>query len=387
MKREKFAPRHNFEERCKEIGFDFHGILSRDGEPYWREEVGYSFGEKEIDALEEATNTLHQMCLDLVGDIVRSGDYPEQYSLSDAAKMLVESSWRSNEPGLYGRFDLAYNDSDIKLLEYNSDTPTSLLEAAIAQWHWKEDRRLPDQFNSIHERLIERWKIVKESIAIDPRVYFSATENGAREDWGNLEYLMDTAMQAGIEISEIAMEKIGWDGEREAFVDVNDNIITACFKLYPWEWLMSEEFGANIPKSRIRFIEPAWKMLLSSKAILPLLWKKHEGHSLLLPAFFEDVKGDYQPGEWARKPILSREGANVSVIKNNLLTIAPGSDFIEEYDSRYIVQQWVNLQSFDGFYPVIGSWVIGDESAGISIREDQNVVTGNNSHFVPHYFK
>ena len=40
----------------------------------------------------------------------------------------------------------------------------------------------------------------------------------------------------------------------------------------------------------------------------------------------------------------------------------------------------------DGNYPVIGSWVIGGEPAGIGIREDRNPVTTNLSRFVPHYF-
>ena len=52
-----------------------------------------------------------------------------------------------------------------KLLEYNADTPTSMFEAAVFQWTWLEQAierniipKRADQFNSIHERLIEAWK-------------------------------------------------------------------------------------------------------------------------------------------------------------------------------------------------------------------------------------
>ena len=57
---------------------------------------------------------------------------------------------------MYGRFDLAYDGTTPpKLLEYNADTPTSLLEAAVIQWRWQQDMRPErDQFNSIHERLL-----------------------------------------------------------------------------------------------------------------------------------------------------------------------------------------------------------------------------------------
>ena len=43
-----------------------------------------------------------------------------------------------------------------RLLEYNADTPTALLEASVAQWFWLQDCfPTADQFNSIHERLID----------------------------------------------------------------------------------------------------------------------------------------------------------------------------------------------------------------------------------------
>ena len=44
------------------------------------------------------------------------------------------------------------------------------------------------------------------------------------------------------------------------------------------------------------------------------------------------------------------------------------------------------LPDFDGHHPVIGSWVIANQAAGIGIREDTSPITGNNSRFVPHYF-
>jgi len=41
---------------------------------------------------------------------------------------------------------------------------------------------------------------------------------------------------------------------------------------------------------------------------------------------------------------------------------------------------------FDGFRPVLGSWVIDGESAGLGIRESDGPVTNNLSRFVPHLF-
>jgi glutathionylspermidine synthase len=42
------------------------------------------------------------------------------------------------------------------------------------------------------------------------------------------------------------------------------------------------------------------------------------------------------------------------------------------------------LPCFEGNYPLIGSWVIGQQPAGIGIREAGTLVTDNLSRFVPH---
>jgi glutathionylspermidine synthase len=70
---------------------------------------------------------------------------------------LIREAWAAQPPSLYGRFDLAWSGTGPpKLLEYNADTPTSLVEAAVAQWYWLEQVHPGgDQFNSLHERLVE----------------------------------------------------------------------------------------------------------------------------------------------------------------------------------------------------------------------------------------
>ncbi len=329
------------------------------------------------------------MCMALVREIVESGSYPAGFGLNDTAKRLIEESWKREDLGLYGRFDFAFDGEMIKLLEYNADTPTSLLEAAVAQWHVLEDRRWPDQFNSLHEKLVERWKMVAAKIVgVPPRVHFAGTKDAGPEDWGTIHYLMDTALSAGLEAKSFELESLGWNADNRVFVDLEDEEIHGLFKLYAWEWMMTDKDAPNYGPSSTRFIEPPWKMLLSNKALLPELWKRHPNHPLLLPSYYESESSEPRSGKWARKPILSREGANVSIVENGASMLAPGSNFNPEYDAAgYVLQAYATLPTFDGFYPVIGSWVVGDEPAGMGIRDDPNPVTGNNSHFVPHYFE
>ena len=142
---------------------------------------------------------------------------------------------------------------------------------------------------------------------------------------------------------------------------------------------MADEFGAFIEQDRNSafFIEPAWKMILSNKAILPLLWQLFPGHPNLLPAYFTpELLGDH-----VKKPILSREGANIDIVVGDRVVYQTEGEYGEE---GYVYQQLFELPFFSGNYPLIGSWVIGQQPAGIGIREASTLVTDNWSRFVPH---
>lgn len=372
MRREKRAPRANWRQRCEEAGFAFHSM----GGTYWDESVCYSFSADEIDRLEEVSAELHQLCLKAADEVVRSRRFAE-FAIPEAFRELVAQSWRQRDATLYGRFDFSWDgESEPKLLEYNADTPTALLEASVIQWHWLEDTNpKADQFNSLHEKLVARLQALHPASGGGVLHLTCVKDND--EDLGTIEYLRDCALQAGWDARRIDIEDLGWDGAR--FVDLEDEPIATLFKLYPWEWLVREEFGQHLLARPAALIEPAWKMLLSNKALLVLLWEMNYGHPNLLPAYFTPQKFG---ADYVRKPLLSREGANVTIRSRGAVRQAPGG-----YGSEGFVYQGVApLPAFDGRYPVIGSWIIGDQPAGIGIREDDSPITKNSSRFVPHYF-
>ena len=189
--------------------------------------------------------------------------------------------------------------------------------------------------------------------------------------------MRDCALQADWDAKQLFIDELGWDGRR--FVDLDQQPVQVLFKLYPWEWLAREPFGAHLPARSARLIEPAWKMLLSNKALLVVLWELNYGHPNLLPAYFDERRF---AGEYARKPLLAREGANVTLQRRLDRVHQPG-DYGEE---GFVYQGLAPLPQFDGRYPVIGSWIVGDAAAGIGIREDDSPITKNSSRFVPHYF-
>jgi glutathionylspermidine synthase len=152
--------------------------------------------------------------------------------------------------------------------------------------------------------------------------------------------------------------------------------------LYPWEWMINEAFAEPLKwtNGHVQWIEPAWKMVLSNKGILPILWELFPDHPNLLPAYREDYL--FPPGtEYVQKPLLSREGANVTLHSAWRPEIATTGDYGEE---GFVFQEYAPLPEFDGWHPVIGSWVIGGEAAGMGIRESRTIITDNLSRFVPH---
>jgi glutathionylspermidine synthase len=378
VKRENLIPRPDWPKKMEDLGFGFHSI---DG-IYWDERACYSFTAAQIDVLETATSDCYEMCIAAAQHVIDKNLYA-QFAIPSEFIPLIERSWNNDEATLFGRFDFSWDGTFApKMLEYNADTPTSLIEASVAQWYWlKEVKPNADQFNSIHEKLIIRFEEIAQELG--KTIHFSCVGD-SEEDLGNLDYLRDVATQAGIDAKFIDIANIGWDAIAKKFADDNNQEIKALFKLYPWEWMVREAFGRNLLDSDIRVIEPAWKMLLANKAILPILWELYPDHPNLLPAYFEPQKF---ATDFVKKPLLSREGANVTITSRQGEIAIPG-----DYGAEgFIYQAYHPVPNFrangEDNYAVIGSWIIGDEPAGIGIREDESPVTKNTSRFLPHYFE
>jgi glutathionylspermidine synthase len=319
------------------------------------------------------------MCLHAVQRIIAERRYSE-LAIPEAAIAAIERSWKTqSQMSLYGRFDFSWDGrGSPKLLEYNADTPTSLLEAAIVQWYWLQDV-LPgwDQFNSLHEQLIRRWKKLARNVKRP--LYFAHLDDD--EDLMTISYLRDTAEQAGIPTQAIQIEDIGWHREKQAFVDLEGSMIESIFKLYPWEGLLRDEFApqALATFERVQWLEPAWKMLLSNKGILPILWEMYPEHPCLLEAHRDTPRYLIH---YAKKPLLGREGANVTLVTQHGRFETGG-----EYGAEgFICQALAPLADFGGHYPVFGCWMIGGRACGMGIRESSSPITGNLSRFVPHAF-
>ncbi|MEU9537881.1 glutathionylspermidine synthase family protein [Streptomyces mirabilis] len=392
MERRTIEPRVGWQQIVEQQGLIYPLTRYPDDSlrPYWDESAYYAFSLPEVEALEEVVEELHRMCLAAAEYIVTENRFADLGITDPRVVRAVAEAWRRRAelPSVYGRFDLRYDGTDpAKMLEYNADTPTSLVEAASPQWFWMEDR-FPgaDQWNSLHERLVAAWK--KQAALLPPGspLYFAhSADDELGEDLMTVAYLKETAEQAGLDTDWISVEEIGWDPLSDRFVDNQLRFIRSCFKLYPWEWLTTDRFADHVLDTldngggtgTTLWIEPAWKMLLSNKALLAVLWELYPGHPNLLPAHLDGPRELATTQGYVAKPLLGREGAGVTVH-------APGAAPVVREDEPCCYQELAPLPSFDGNHVVLGAWVVDGESAGLGIRESSGLITDEYARFLPH---
>ena len=382
MHRVPVAQRPDLDEAAREHGYDYRADV---GIPCWDETAYYRFTLRQIEAdIEKPAEEIEAMCFQLLDQSLSDETVYKRLRIPEAYWNYVADSWRHREKDLYGRLDFSYDGAGkAKLLEYNADTPTTLYDAAVFQWVWLEQARaaglIPqncDQAAEIHECLVDAFRGMGSG-----RLLHLACLRDIEDDRETVGYLEECAQEAGLETQIIAMRDVGIDASGR-FTDLEDRVISTLFKLYPWEWIMEEEFGQYLVSSGVHFLEPPWKAVLSNKGLLPLLWEKFEGHPNLLPAYFEgDPRANNLTDNYVRKPLLSRQGANIEIVRDGVAL--PHND--GPYGAEgFIVQALHELPQFDGKHPLVGCWMVAGQPVGLSIRESQTLITDGNANFVPH---
>jgi glutathionylspermidine synthase len=438
MQRHKGKERSNYIEIVQEQGL-LYTHEDPNGDPllyrYWRDGEWYSFTMAEITVLEEAAVAMFAMCWEAADWLLSQEGKPylDRFGIPQGAMQAIFDSWQE-EPALgsiYGRFDVRFGGLDHpdptmrvpKLYEFNADTPTSLVESLV-QWDWGMNTgHGVNQFNSLHERLIAGWVRnlagITSKIGFKPIVWFVCTnDDPSHEDEMNTDALRRRCELAGYETRMIPIENlyIGADGRYYSDSSETEHL-DVVFKLYPWEHMVHAKtapdlfadmanagYGFGDYRDGTIWIEAPYKMLWSTKALLPVLWKLFrddpERSKYLIPSWFEDEAPVTDPAfraqGFARKPLLSREGADITlVLPGNEVVSGEVQGYGEE---GYVIQALALPPTFrrfgdydivpDGEYrevsTVLGLWMIDGEPGGMGIRESSGPITDNFSNFLPH---
>ena len=393
MDRHDAEPREGWPAIIEEQGLIYWKTPLPDGEEisYWHEGAHYSLTSSEVYDVEAVARLMLEMLVE-AGDYIIEENLFTKMGIPGWAVPRIKETWQSEPPMVYGRFDFAYGHDGVpRLLEYNADTPTGLLETAAVQWHWAKDvfGEGVDQWNMLHEMLVARWRELAQAGRLpgDRLHLLHTTAEQSGEDFMTIGYMTETARAANLMCELMAIESLGFV-EDEGFVDLSGNAVRTAFKLYPWEWMMGEEFAqAALERmgdqpGQTLWIEPIWKMLWSNKGILPVLHRLFPENPHVLPAYFDGEQPDSLTS-FVRKPLLAREGANaVAVLDGKVVERGPDQDYGEE---GFVVQQYTDLGDYGGgARPVLGVWTVDVEPAGLGIRESDGLLTTNTSRFVPH---
>lgn len=383
MKRHTFAPRPDWQTRLEAVGMLWHSSTPEHPVPYWAEDAGYSFGCAEIAELEQTAQRLTTRVLAATDYAITQG-HLAALGIPDFMEEAVRESWRRDDPSVYMRLDLAYCPGEVpKLLEVNGQTPTSLLEAAVCQWQWLEDRQTrgeieaaAGQWNTIHEALGEQWAHLRQARGLH-EVAFSAAFND--EDIATVTYLRELANAAGVRTSFLDVDDLGLSKESEYLLDLWPRPIEHLLWLWPFEFAWDASAGEALATTRTRFVEPLWKAVSSSKGLLAVMHQLFPDDPSILPA---SLSVGTLHGPAVQKPLFSREGQNV-VLPGEVMT---AGDYAGYPLMEQAYTELPTVTAPDGpRYPVLGAWVAGDEVCGLGIREGRGRVTDNRASFVPHW--
>ncbi|EAI8563823.1 glutathionylspermidine synthase family protein [Campylobacter upsaliensis] len=372
------------------IGFSWH--TDEDGSDYLDNQF-ICVSKNEANAYYEAANELYDMFIAAAQNVIDNDRFDElgiPFNLIDAIKMSWENEvhWH-----LYGRFDFAggLDGKPIKLIEFNADTPTSLFESAILQWAMLKQNNLDEhlQFNSIYESLMDNFKrliTLDESVEEFEEHYrgwkilFSSVA-GNKEEELTTKLLAHIAKDAGFECDFAYVDEVEF-GEEGIFK--NGVNYEYWFKLLPWEEIAIEEGELAMLLTQIMrnqkaiILNPAYTLLFQSKGILKILWELYPNHPLLLESSCEPLQGK----DFVRKPMFGREGANISIVKDDVKL----QENIGPYgNNKMIYQQYYELNSNENKYYQAGVF-FAYEGCGLGFRKG-GLIIDNASKFVGHIIK
>ncbi|RDA91623.1 hypothetical protein CP533_4646 [Ophiocordyceps camponoti-saundersi (nom. inval.)] len=380
---------------------------------YWPDNRYYSFTTAEMELVKKAGEDVFQMCCEAADYLVEHPDLiTSDMAIPAFALRQIQKSW-DREPAwasVYARFDLCFGGLDHpdpalrtpRFYEFNADTPTCLVEAALIQAYWlQQTGHGNDQYNDIYPRLVEAWKrnltLVEKELGHKVRFVHFATASGDcdGEEAINTVLLAQSCRDAGWPTRSMAIEQVSLSAIDGRFYDQLGDHIDVIFKLYPYEFMVNEKFGEACFQDMDRvdgtvWIEPPYKMLWSNKALFALLWKlfEHDPRSKwLLPTYLErDAPASLT--SYARKPIYSREGLGIRLERDGQVVQEQGINSMYGKEG-YIIQGLAPPPEFvDGEgkskYAVLGLWFIDGEPAGLGVREAISLITNDYTPFVPH---
>ena len=377
-------------EQLEELGFTWH---TDSDESRYISDTLVNITHDEAEAYYEAANEIYDMYAKAAEHVIENNLFFElgiPFNLIDA----IKKSWESDVHWhIYSRFDFAggVEGKQIKLLEFNADTPTSLFETALLQWGLLKSNNMDEseQFNNVYEAIKENFKrlitLFDDTELFDERydgwkILFSSIA-GNDEEEATTRLLQQIATDAGFNTGFEYLGDVKFD--EDGIYDRDDNQYEYWFKLYPWEDIATDEpelatmLTTIMQNQRAIILNPAYTLLFQSKGMLKILYDLFPDSPYLLKTSFEPLKGI----KHVQKSVFGREGANVAIVDTD-------GTILQEEDGPYknhkkIYQEYVELTRDSSGAKYQAGVFFAYEGAGVGFRKGGEILN-NMSKFVGH---
>ena len=343
------------------MGFSWH--KDGDGEYVVRDKF-VAITKQEAQAYANATNELYSMYEKAAEHVIKNSLF-DALDIPPSLVSQIKYSWKNEkENHLYGRFDLSggIDDKPIKLIEFNADTPTLLLETAVIQFMTLkfDDSINAEQFNNVYESISLKFeKISKQKKGQFSPFLFSSVQ-GIEEESVTVKLLQNMAKDRELLTSFEYLEDVDAENDSDFW-----------FKLYPWEDM--ENFTQ---RSSTSMLNPAYTLLYQSKGMLAILYELFPDSPYLLKSAFEPLKSKY-----VKKRMFGREGANIDIVDVNGEIVNSTDGIYEEYKAVY--QEYAAFtQDEENNYYQAGVFY-SDGACGVGFRRGKEILD-DMSQFIGH---
>jgi glutathionylspermidine synthase len=312
-----------------------------------------------------------------------------------------------------GRFDFVYTPQGLKMLEFNSDTPTSIVEAfyangAVCDYFQVENinRHCDHDIRQVFTDMISYYR--DKGYATERIVFCSIVADN--EDRGTTEYLL---AQSGLPGRYVPLNELAYDPKQERLVAKTATgefeVVDVLYRLHALEVMAKDRTTKGFPigpklleliaNKRLAVINPPIGFIAQTKALQALIWNLYESNvfftaeerdvirTYCLPTYLENQF--HGKTAYVKKPFFGREGGAVSLFDDT--GYLETKDTAKAYwDQPMVYQQRVELPTltvptetgeFTGKL-LFGSFVLGGKPSAIVARVDKEI-TGNLSYFLP----
>ncbi|MEA4900819.1 glutathionylspermidine synthase family protein [Desulfitobacterium sp.] len=313
-------------------------------------------------------------------------------------------------PTLIGRFDFANTPQGIKMLEFNADTPTSVVEAFYANSKACEFYGAGDPNQGLEQDLTKAFQeIVKryQQLGYETQNIIFSSLDWHEEDRGTVQYLLK---MSGLQGSFVPLKDLRViEDELYALIEGEYQKVDIWYRLHALEKLAEEKdeddypTGAHvldlIARGKLAIINPPAAFIAQTKAMQSLIWGLHEANEFyteheqeiieryMLPTYMENPFLGKEA--FVAKPIYGREGGAVSIFQPDGTVLEKDQEELY-WEQPMIYQKYAEMEEIKcmtvkGPYKgrlLWGSFLIGGKASAVSARIGERI-TGNLSFFLP----